>query len=106
MPYQRRKEVVINEGQGDTIDDDTDEQTTTKYRGRNKGPTKIKSPFVPLTKMFPSKSGNSYTIFLNDQTRSKILNFLDGAKDNDLLGVSIDGDGGCRLYGIVNEKNI
>ena len=112
MVYQRRpyagksktqEEHTIAEDSQDEHPDHDDKPK--KYWGKSKGSSGgKKSPFTNLTKLFPSKKGGSYTVFLNDQTRSKILNFVEKSGDTDLLGVSIGEDGECRMWGIFNKE--
>lgn len=72
-------------------------------RGRGKSDSE-KGKFVRVTRLFPSKGGNSYTVFLNETVVNTLLNFLEESKDSDLLGITLKADGSCSLWGMRGDK--
>ena len=72
--------------------------------GRGKKEDSDKGKFVRITRLFPSKNGNSYTVFLNETVVNSLLNFLEESKDSDLLGITLKDDGSCNLWGMRGEK--
>ena len=109
---QQYRKPEVNEGgeepDKDVFDGPEDEEDTKPQRkSYKKTPVrggKEKSPFINLTRLFPSKSGNSYTVFVNDTVRSNIMNFLEEAVDSDLLGITLGEDGGCRFWAVKGDK--
>jgi len=60
--------------------------------------------FVKITRLFPTKKGNSYTVFLKDEIANKLMDFVEKSDDSFSLGVTIGEDGYCGLWGRKGDK--
>jgi len=60
--------------------------------------------FVKITRLFPTKKGNSYTVFLKDEVVNKLMDFVENSDSSFSLGVTVGEDGYCGLWGRKGDK--
>lgn len=69
--------------------------TTSNFKpAEPKAKAEEKSEFIQISNLFPSKKGNSFTVFLTEE----ILDKMKDLQANDLLGVTENKFGGFSLW--------
>lgn len=104
MAYKRERRTY-NGNQHNAPDSGSDNQEQEQPR-RRKQKANTNSAFIQLSRLFPAKSGKSYSVFLNEVTYNKIMTFMETAGDSDLIGVTINPETGlCSLWGRKGDES-